>query len=180
MNTRKFEDLEDAFFVDSGLTYSGVPADTISGLGHLEGKTVSVLADGGVHPQCVVSGGSITLDREYSKVHVGLPIEADIQTLPVALTLQDGSFAQGHLKNVNKVWIRVYRSSGVFAGPDVDNLVEYKQRTNELWGTPPSIKSDEIEIVVTPSWGNSGQVYIRQNYPLPLTIISITPEVSLA
>lgn len=176
---RRFAELEDAFFVDCGLTYSGAPADVISGLDHLEGKTVGVLADGCVHPQRVVSGGSITLDREYSKVHVGLPILADIKTMPVALQLKDGSFAHGHIKNVNKVWLNVYRSSGIFAGPDADHLVEYKQRTNEPWGTPPRLRSDELEVVVEPSWNNHGQVYIRQPYPLPTTIVAITPEVSL-
>ncbi|WP_204311451.1 hypothetical protein, partial [Stenotrophomonas maltophilia] len=56
----------------------GFAATTISGLGHLEGKTVSILADGNVAPQAVVSGGSITLDGPSLVVHVGLPITAEI------------------------------------------------------------------------------------------------------
>jgi hypothetical protein len=179
MASRQFVDPEDAFFVDCGLKYDGVPADVISGLGHLEGKTVSILADGAVHPQRVVTGGSITLDVEASTVIIGLPIEADLQTLPMALQLQDGSFAQGHRKNVNKVWLRVYRSSGIFVGPSDDNLVEAKQRTTEPWGTAPGLKSEEIPIVLSPSWGDSGQVYIRQSDPLPLTIVSVTAEVAI-
>ena len=83
MASRQFSDQADAFFVDCGATYSGVPADVISGLGHLEGKTVSILADGAVHPQRVVTGGSITLDIEASTVQIGLPIEADLRTRPV-------------------------------------------------------------------------------------------------
>ena len=179
MASRQFTDQADAFFVDSGATYSGVPADVISGLSHLEGKTVSILADGAVHPQRVVTGGSITLDIEASTVQIGLPIEADLQTLPLAVQLQDGSFGQGRFKNVNKVWLRVYRSSGIFVGPSASELTEAKQRTTENYGTPPALKSEEIPIVLTPSWADSGQIFVRQSDPLPLTVVSMTAEVAL-
>ena len=179
MASRQFSDQVDAFFVDCGATYSGVPAGVISGLGHLEGKTVSILADGAVHPQRVVTGGSITLDIEASTVQIGLPIEADLQTLPLAVQLQDGSFGQGRFKNVNKVWLRVYRSSGVFVGPSASELTEAKQRTTEPYGSPPALKSEEIPLVLTPSWADSGQIFVRQSDPLPLTVVSMTAEVAL-
>ena len=177
MASRLFVDPADAFFVDCGATYSGAPADTISGLSFLEGKTVSILADGAVHPQRVVTGGVITLDVEASKVQIGLPIEADLQTLPLALQIE--GFGQGRMKNVNKVWLRVYRSSGIFVGPTADKLVEAKQRTTEPYGSPPDLKSEEIPIMLTPTWADAGQVYIRQADPLPLTIVSLTLEVSI-
>jgi hypothetical protein len=177
MASRQFSAPEDAFFVDCGATYSGAPADVISGLSHLEGKTVNILADGAVHPQRVVTGGAITLDIEASTVHIGLPITADLQTLPLAVPLQDGSFGQGRVKNVNKVWLRVYRSSGIFVGPSADQLTEAKQRTTEDYGTPPELKSEEIPIVLTPSWADSGHIFVRQSDPLPLTVVSMTAEV---
>jgi len=127
----------------------------------------------------VVTGGSITLDIEASLVHVGLPIEADLQTLPLAVQLQDGSFGQGRVKNVNRVWLRVYRSSGIFVGPNANELVEAKQRTTESYGTPPNLKSEEILIVLTPSWADSGQIFVRQSDPLPLTVVALTAEVTL-
>lgn len=178
MATRLFQTPADAFFVDCGLTYSGSPVTTISGLSHIEGKTVSILADGAVHPQRVVTGGSITLDHAASKVQIGLPITADLQTLPIAAQI-DGGFAQGRMKNVNKAWLRVYNSGGIFVGPDVNNLTEAKQRTTEPYGSPPSLVSKEVLIMVQPSWGDSGQIFIRQSDPLPLTLVSLTLEVAL-
>lgn len=178
MASRQFVDPADAFFVDCGLTYSGAAATTISGLGHLEGETVSILADGAVHPQRVVSGGAITLDQAASKVQVGLPITADLRTLPLAAQI-DGAFGQGRFKNVNKAWLRVYRSSGIFVGPDEDSLVEAKQRTTEPYGAPPALKSEEIQVLLTPSWADSGQIFVRQSDPLPLSIVSLTTEVAL-
>ncbi|WP_244973648.1 hypothetical protein [Polynucleobacter paneuropaeus] len=152
--------------------------DAVSGLTWLEGKTVSILADGAVHPQRVVTGGVITLDQAAAKVQVGLPIIADMQTLPWAAQI-DAGFGQGRTKNVNKVWLRVYRSSGIFVGPDSDNLTEAKQRTTEIYGSPPALKSEEIPVMITPSWNDSGQVFVRQSDPLPLTVVSMTLEVSV-
>lgn len=178
LSTRQFVDPADAFFVDCGLTYSGSPATVITGLSHLEGKTVNILADGAVHPQRVVSSGQITLDQAASKVQVGLPITADAKTLPVSAQI-DNAFGQGRYKNVNKAWLRVYRSSGIFIGPDADHLVEAKQRSTEPYGSPPALKSEEIPILLTPSWDDSGSIFVRQSDPLPLTLTSLTLEVAL-
>lgn len=179
MHSRQFVDPADGFFVDCGGTYDGTPTMKVTGLHWLEGKTVNILADGAVHPQRVVTGGEIDLDNEASKIHIGLPIVADLQTLPVTLQLQDGSFGQGRYKNVNKAWLRVYRSSGIWIGPNADELTEAKQRTNEPYGTPPRLKSEEISIMVSPSWGDSGQIFIRQKDPLPLTAVSLSLEIAL-
>jgi hypothetical protein len=179
LHTRQFTAQADAFFVDCGLTYQGAAATSITGLSHLEGKTVNILADGAVHPQRTVTGGAITLDAAASTVQVGLPITADLQTLPIAAPLRDGSFGQSHVKNVNKAWLRVYRSSGIFVGPAFDKLREVKQRTDEPYGSPPALKSEEMSINLSPSWGDGGQVCIRQLDPLPLTIVCLTAEVEL-
>ena len=140
---------------------------------------VAILADGAVHPQRRVVDGSITLDFNASTVQVGLPVEADLQTLPAAIALQDGSAGQGRFKNVNKVWLRVYRSSGIFVGPNEKALVEAKLRTTEPYGTPPTLKSDEIEISLSPAWAAGGQVFVKQTAPLPLTVVGMTAEIAL-
>jgi hypothetical protein len=75
--------------------------------------------------------------------------------------------------------MRVHRSSGIFIGPNENELVEAKQRTTEAYGSPPALKSEEIQVLLTPTWADSGQVYIRQTDPLPLTIVSLTLEVSV-
>jgi len=206
MASRHFDSIEDAFFVDSGATYDGtntsattvtvvdvtLPAalrntatalysfarNTISGLTWLEGKTVSILADGAVQPQEVVTSGAITIDRAASIIHIGLEYDSDLESLPLAMGIDNG-MGQGRYKNVNKAWLRVYQSSGIFIGPDENNLIEAKQRTTEPYGTPPALKTEEIQIMLTPSWLDSGQVFIRQSDPLPLTIVGMTLEVAI-
>ena len=151
--------------------------NSISGLSWLEGKAVSILADGAVIHGQVVTSGTVNLPRACVVVTVGLPYQSDLQTLPLALNIE--GFGQGRYKNVNKAWLRVYQSSGIFVGPDANNLTEAKQRTTEPYGSPPSLKSAEILVMLTPSWADSGQVYVRQSDPLPLSIVGLTLEVSI-
>lgn len=170
--------LEDSFFVDSGLKYEGLPADKFSGLDHLEGKEVNILGDGIVFPQQTVVNGSVKINRECSKVAIGLPIQSDLHTLPIVAQI-DLAYGQGLVKNVNKVKLRVYQSSGIWAGPDLDGMREYKQRTDEPYGSPPEWKSQEIEIMLYPAWQDGGQIYIRQDDPLPLTVLNIVAETEI-
>jgi len=162
---------------NTAITTFEVARNVISGLNYLEGKTVSILADGAVHPQKTISSGTITLDRASSVVHIGLEYESDLQTMP--MSLQTEAFGQGRVKNLNHVWLRVLESSGIFAGPSADKLVEAKQRTNEPYGSPPRLKTEDIKIMLTPTWQDNGQLFVRQTDPLPLTVVGMTLEVAI-
>ena len=177
MHSRNFAALEDCFFVDSGLTYDGAAATVISGLSHLAGRTVAILADGGVEPQqTVTAGGTITLEAAASKVHVGLPYNCDVQGMPLT-TEGVQAFGQGTNKNVNKAWLSVYRSSSIKVGPSFTKLRPYAQRTVAVdWGVPPPLVTDVVPVALDPSWGQGGQWCLRQSDPLPLTLRSITLE----
>lgn len=175
--SRNFGGLANAFFVDSGSTYNGAQTTHISGLWHLEGETVNILADGAVLTPQTVTGGALTLAEPASVVNIGLEIEADLETLPLALEMQ--ASGQGTQKNVNKVYLRVSNSSGLFIGPDLAHLAEAKTRTTEPYGTPPHLISDVISVVISPTWNPSGGVSMRQRNPLPTTVLSMTLEAAL-
>jgi hypothetical protein len=161
-------------FRNVALTDYGFARNSVVGLSHLEGKTVSILADGAVLPREVVVGGSISIERAAVKIHVGLQYFSDLQTLPLSLNID--AFGQGRVKNINQAWVRVFQSSGLFVGPTADKLTEAKMRTNEPYGSPPALRSDEINVNITPTWAQGGQIYIRQADPLPLTIVGVTIE----
>jgi len=178
LHTRQVPTLADAFFVDAGLSYEGdTPLGTFSNLDHLEGETVSILADGAVMPPKVVTGGSVTIEQPARKVHIGLGITGDVVTLPMAFEAE--AAGQGRVKNVNKVWLRLNQSSGVNVGPSFEKLVELKQRTTEPYGTPPAPVSGEREIVTPARWDSDGAVYVRQDDPLPVTLVSMTIEAAI-
>lgn len=177
LRTRLLINQADAFFVDAGLSYSGTPISSLSGLWHLEGKEVDALADGAVVPRQTVTGGSITLPNAASKVSVGLPITADLRTLPLAI---EGAQAagQGTMKNVNKVHLRVSQSSIVKAGPEFTRLREYPARAiTDPYGSPPALRDGELSLSVDPSWNNDAAICVRQDLPLPLNVLSMVLEV---
>lgn len=167
------------FFVDAGVRYSGDPHVSFSdGLSHLEGKTVSVLADGAVLSPREVTGGTLTLDQPASEVIVGLPILADLKTLPFAADVQ--AFGQGRPKSINQVWMRLFGTRGGLAGSSFAKLYEMKQRTDEPAGTPPNAITGEAQLSIGDGWGKDGQLCIRQKDPLPMMLLSLTMEVSVA
>lgn len=174
LHTRAFTDATDAFFVDSGLTYDSTATTTIRGLWHLEGETVAVLADAAEHPRVTVTAGAITLEAEASTVQIGLPITADVQTLP--LTVEAQAFGQDLDKNINEVALRVRETSGLNVGPSftASDMVDMTTRTDEPYDSPPDLQTGVVDITVMPEWGNDAQLCIRQAAPLPVTILSMT------
>lgn len=165
-------------YLSGGIIRKAISTIT-SGLSHLEGEVVSILADGAVSPPQIVTSGGLPapLEAPASRIHIGLPITADIQLLPMAF--ETAGYGQGRQKNINKAWIRVSNSSGIFAGPSFDKLKEAKQRTIEPYGSPPMLRSGEIPITLTPTWQDNGQVCIRQADPLALTIVAVEYEVAI-
>ena len=137
------------------------------------------MADGAEMPQQVVKDGTIKLDVEARTIHVGLPIDAEICTLPVTIPMKDGSDGGSVTKNVNSVFMRVYRSSGIFIGPEDGEDVEFRQRTTEDPGSPPDPVTGGVDIDLQPEWSDSGAVSVKQKSPLPLTILSIAANMQL-
>jgi hypothetical protein len=176
--SRRFTDPADAFFVDCGVRYVGPPESTFSsGLDHLEGKEVAILADGAVQPRQTVVSGSVTIPVAASKVVIGLPITADIQTLPFALEIE--GYGQGRPKNVGEVYVKLFKSSGFKAGPSADKLIETKARRNENLGAPVDLFTGDVAVKTMAKWADDGSLLLRQDEPLPITLLSMSLEISV-
>jgi hypothetical protein len=178
MASRLFNAKEDAFIVDSGLTYRGAPTSTISNLYHLEGKLVSILADGAVETPQTVVNGRITISAPASVIHVGLPIVADLMTLPIALMNTPAS-GQGRTKNINAAMLRIHRTTGLSCGPSFNRLTPVPGRSDEAYGTAPALRTGVHRITLSPSWVEDGQVCLRQTDPVPATILSMALDAAV-
>lgn len=108
--------VEDSKCLDSHLTYSGSPTTTITGLGHLEGETVTILRDGAVHPSQVVTGGSITIKPAASKVTVGLPYTGVVETLDFDTPNAFGTTSLGQIRRITEAQLRMYETGLVKTG----------------------------------------------------------------
>ena len=167
------DDVADAFFVDSGLTYDGGATTTITSLNHLEGETVTILADGAAHADKTVSNGTITLDRSASKVHVGYGYSSLLETLRMEAGAEDG-IAQGKIKRIHGVTARFFQTVGAELGPDTDNLdrLPFRDSSMAMDEAVPLFTGDK-EISFPSGYDNDAKIVIRQTQPLPMTILAI-------
>ena len=171
---------EDAFFVDAGLTYAGGPATVISGLDHLAGETVAILADGAVLPDAKVTGGQVTLPVAASKVHIGLPFTWTLAPMRVDGGNPAGT-AQGKRKRIEAVTMRLYRSLGVTVGPDAASLDELSLRTSaDPMGDPPGLFTGDVEVAFNDGWGRDGLIVLSGSQPLPATILAVMADVKVS
>lgn len=162
-------------FLDSCLTYNSTPATAISGLSHLEGKTVNALADGDVVRDLVVTAGAITLPQAASTVHIGLPYVSELQTLDLDLEGNN----QGKRQKIAGVVMRLLESRGGSVGPDSSNLYDIPYRAFEAYNEPTALRTGDIDMAVSPSWGRQCKLVIRQTSPLPITILAVIPDVEI-
>jgi hypothetical protein len=167
------DDVADAFFVDSGLTYDGSATTTITSLNHLEGETVTILADGAAHADKTVSNGTITLDRSASKVHVGYGYTSLLETLRMEAGAEDG-IAQGKIKRIHGVTARFFQTVGAELGPDTSNLdrLPFRDSSMAMDQAVPLFTGDK-EISFPSGYDNDAKIVIRQTQPLPMTILAI-------
>ena len=178
LNVLDFDETDNTSFnfLDSELSYSGSAATTISGLDHLEGQTVSILADGATHPDKTVSSGSVTLDRSAKNVKIGLAYTSLLQTMRLNAGSQNGT-SQGKTKRIYDITVRMFETIGVEVGPDLSNLERIPFRSSaDLMdeGIPPFTGDKEVEF--RGNYETDGFIYVRQTQPLPFTILSLYPR----
>lgn len=161
----------DAFFQDCGVRYSGASTATITGLSHLNGETVSVIADGVALEQTfIVSGGAITLPAAVTRAVVGLPYTTDLESLE-----PDGeSGIRDRRKVIRGVSLVVDKTSAGFEiGRTLDETVPVRV---EDWQASEYF-TGAMEAQVATGWGKEGKIAIRHTLPAPLTVLAFMPMV---
>jgi hypothetical protein len=149
-------------------------ANTVSGLAHLDGLTVTALADGNVVNDLTVTGGSVAFTIYYGVIHVGRGYYSDLETLPVGRE-------RGRQKNVKAMHLELEASRAGYVGPDLDddgeNLTQVRTREVSDGYTAVGLKRYEPEVNIKGRWGKAGAAAYRQVDPLPVCIVGLTREV---
>jgi len=174
----KYKTGADAFFVDSGLTYSGTATSIITGLSHLEGKEVAVLADGAVHPNVTVVSGQIELQVSVTKAQVGLPFTATIKTMPIEAGATDG-VAQGKTQRISNLVIRLFETGpGLWYGPDTDQMDRvYARKSTDLMDNPIPLFTGDTALLPWPGeYEAPAQITIQHRLPTPCTLVALMPQ----
>lgn len=165
-----------AFYVDAGLTYQGAPTLTLTGLDHLEGETVAVLVDGALHPDRVVTGGSVSLETPASTAHVGLPYRHVFTSLKLASGAAVGT-AVAKIKRVHGVALVLLHSLGIRIGPSLDKLEDVPLReVKDAMDKAVPLFTGERYVSFDGDYERDARIVIAGDAPLPFTLLAAAPE----
>jgi len=153
---------------DCAVVYDGAPTTTISGLGHLEGKTVDVIADASYRGTKVVSGGQITLDEAASEVEVGVHYESTLVTMRPAI---EGQVIEGLPRSWDSLWLRLKDTIG---GTVNGELIQYVPSDLDTLGLFTGDRK-----VTGQGWDNEGRITIEQDQPYPMTVLATFGTLSI-
>lgn len=151
---------------------------SITGLDHLNGESVSVLADGNVIPGVIVVNGGITLKTPASRVHIGLGYTSDIETLGFTFDTDVGPVTD-KIRTIPSVVLTLQDTRALLIGPSSDELLELIFRENEDFDNPTALFNGDIEkqLESESGEGRSGSLFIRNVDPLPMTVLNIMPRI---
>ena len=169
----------EAVHVDCSTTYRGVATKVVTGLAHLEGQTVSVCVDGSNHPDKVVSGGQITLDRTGELIHIGYRFVSRMQTMRLEVQ-GGGGTSQTTRKGIAEVWLRLQSTIGGRVGPTFDRMDEIRTLDpRKPVGTPPALYSGDYKLQFPGGYETDAYVCYEQRMPLPATLVAVVLRVQI-
>jgi hypothetical protein len=168
---------EDAYYSDSLITYDGTAASTMTGLDHLEGQTVKVLADGAVHPDRTVASGSITLDSSYQVVQMGLAFTHTLKTLKILAGTTSGT-PLGKNKQIFGLTFTVLNSHTLTFGPDATNLrtIDFRKVADAMDTAVPPFTGEHFE-EWDDDWNTDPRMVIQSSDPTPFSLLALAPEI---
>jgi len=167
-----------AHFVDSGLSYSGSSTTTLSGLYHLRGQTVDVLANGSSHPTATVSSGGISLNFGATTAAVGYSFTSAMKTLRIEAGSSDGT-SQGKPKRIHGITLRLFETVGIEVGnspTDVDRI-PFRDSSMAMDAAVPLFTGDK-DIEFRGGFDEDDRIYIQQSQALPMTILAFYPRLN--
>ncbi|OBQ52736.1 hypothetical protein [Halodesulfovibrio spirochaetisodalis] len=172
------QDVTEQIFMDSAMSYRGEKTEVCSGLEHLEGKTVQILADGYVCPPQVVRNGRIQLPTPASVVHAGLQYTSELIPVEPEIVLTSGS-SSGKARRVGRVCAKFHESAGVQIGAGASAPRDVAMRDEPGLDLPPALFSGEKVVDVSGGYAMQSDVVFRMEEPLPATLLSYTMQVEI-
>lgn len=167
-------------FIDTDAIAAGdwyLTTNAISNLDHLEGETVTIIADGGTHPDATVASGAITLNAQYSKVHVGEGYVGLIKSMNLEAGSAAGS-GQSKFKNINRLGIKFLNTLGARYGTNPYKMEDIVFRSSaDYTNRPPPLFSESKSVTYADRSDIEKHVFIEQRKPLPCTVQMFVPHI---
>ena len=167
-----------AFFVDSGLRYDGSAIGSLKGLYHLEGETVTVLANGASHPNRVVADGGVSLAYSSTTAAIGYGYTSSMQTMRIESGSADGT-SQGKPKRIHAITLRLHETVGIEVGnsPSENDRIFFRDSSMAMDQAVPLFTGDK-DIEFPGGYDEDDRLYIRQTQPLPMSVLALFPRMN--
>jgi hypothetical protein len=149
----------------------------ITGLWHLEGQTISALADGAEIENLTVLNGSVTMPVATARAQFGLPYTSYLATQRIDSGATDGT-AQGKTKRFHQIVMRLYASLGGKVGPDASSTdyILYRSLSDYMDEVPPVLTGDTDKFPYPGGYETDGRIWVLADQPLPLTVVAMYPR----
>jgi hypothetical protein len=150
---------------------------TVSGLDHLEGQAVAILADGSVLPSQTVSDGAVSLAVPAGRIHAGLPYSCRVRLMRYEAPQ---STAQAKTKRAHEVTFRFVETTGVEVGPDWERLDALTFRVPS-YGMDVAVPlySGDMAVQWPLGYDTDGYICVQSSTPLPMTLAAVFPEMEV-
>jgi hypothetical protein len=168
--------------LESDLTVDVTPAVTIGtvqeadnvipGLTHLEGNDVRIMSGPVNVGSGTVDTGSVTVVTRRTEFTVGLNFVTDIVPMNIGL-------AKNRKKNIKHISAELYKTIAPKGGMDEDNIDYFRYKRNIVMNDPEDMYTGLSEIPFRGGTDYAGEILIRQDLPLPMTVLSITVEMEV-
>lgn len=174
------ERFDDTLNVDAGLTGIADPAqETWTGLDHLNGETVKVVADGAVAADATVEAGGVTLNEAASAVEIGLGFSHVVEPLPAYVPSLQSSTMNGRVRPVS-VTLRLQDTAALSLDTGRGPVeIPFRRFGGDVLDAAPGFFTGDKTVhafgwrdsLSTPLWR------IEQDAPLPFTLLSVATEI---
>lgn len=171
------EKMSTTVYLDSYTIFTSVtPTKEVTGLDHLEAKTVILIRDGVIETPKVVVGGKIEADEAGTNFIVGLKITTTIVPLPLAQDYQFGPTTYW-VKTIRNLYIDLYDTFGVKVN---DDLLPYFELNTYILGSIFTGFTGIIQYPYLKNWEVRQNITITHDYPTPFTLCGIGYEIIMS
>lgn len=153
---------------DSAILYNGASTTTITGLSHVNGETVDVIAGASFRGTKVVAGGQITLDEAATEVEVGLHYDSTGVTMRPAI---EGQVIEGLPRSWDSLFARLKDTIGGTINGEKIQYVPSDLDTKGLFTGDRKVSGV--------GWDTEGRITVQQTQPYPMTLLAVFGTLSV-
>lgn len=148
-------------------------SNTVTGLAHLEGRSVTMIGDGVFMGEATVASGQVTLPRAAVTAEAGLRNTLDIRTLPYEPRAATGPII-GKKARLTNITARVHQTGPFEIGGRPVLHRRFGIGAASPLDAPPPVVTADIELRGLVGWRDRADVQVTQPEPAPFHLLALS------